>query len=211
MGSLEQSPPHESNDREAFVIDGLKETDLPIVCRWMNDISELHLWTKRRRVAPYAELAEEVKRRCREGLFAVVRSNETDDPIGFVDGKLREPHGVAELEMYIAPEWRMRGGILAVGQMVEHLFVSYPLRKLYCQLFAYNEPIVGVVTGIGFVEEGRFRDFTWWNDRYWDLIVLSLDRAAFRSAVAGGGRVGRLRDLLIRRRKWRAGHAQREE
>ncbi|MEX1254272.1 MAG: GNAT family protein [Dehalococcoidia bacterium] len=142
------------------VLDGLRDDDLPALCAWFNNIDELHFWTTRRLPRPYADLEADIRDRCRVGLFTVIRSLATGEPCGFLDGKVRELHGVAEFEVYLPAGSRLRSGLVAIYRFVSHLFASYPLRKVYCQTYAYNSRVVHLLEASGFVKEGCFKEFT---------------------------------------------------
>ncbi len=98
-------------------------------------------------------------------LFAVIRHAAGGEPGGFVDATIRERHEVAEFECYIEKQWRPRGAVTAIARLIRHLFVNWPIRKLYCQTFAYNEDSTRILARIGFHEVGRFREFVWRVDR----------------------------------------------
>jgi RimJ/RimL family protein N-acetyltransferase len=180
------------------VLDGLRDQDLPTLCRWFNTIEELHFWTTRRLPRPYEDVEADIRNRCRVGLFTVIRNELTGEPSGFLDGRVRELHGVAEFEVYLPRESRLRSGLVAIYRFVSHLFRSYPLRKVYCQTYAYNSRVVHLLEASGFVKDGCFKEFTWWQDRYWDMYVYSLDRSALESLERGEGRVGHLLSQLRR-------------
>ena len=105
---------------------------------------------------------------------------------------MRDLHGVAEVEVYVPDKWRLRSGLWGVYRFFSHLFDSYPIRKVYCQTYAYNWRVLHLLEAAGFVKEGCFQDFTWWQDRYWDMLVYSLERATLEAIQRGEGRIGRL-------------------
>jgi RimJ/RimL family protein N-acetyltransferase len=128
----------------------------------------------------------------------IIRHEASGEAVGFADATIRERHGIAEFECYIDPVWRRRGVVAAIAQVIRHLFTNWPIRKLYCQTFAYNDDSTRILSRIGFAEVGRFREFIWRDDRYWDLVVFCLDRATRQAAVAGEGALGRVRGRLVR-------------
>ncbi len=180
----------------SITLDSVREEDLPTLCQWMNNIDDLHLWTTRRRPIIYEDLESDIRRRCRTGLFTVIRDTKTREVLGFLDGTLRERHGIAEFEVYVPDTRRLRRGLWGIYRFVSHLFASYPLRKVYCQTYAYNHNVVRLLEASGFVKEGSFKDFTWWRDRYWDMFAYSLERETLEAIQRGEGRIGRLRKLM---------------
>ncbi len=188
--------------RRGFFLDGARPEDYPPLFRWLNDLDELPLWTVRRKPMLAADLAQHVESRGRAGVFLIIRSGATGEPAGFIDATVRERHEVAEFECYIDERWRGSAAVIAIGGMINHLFASYPIRSLYCQTYAYNPASIRLLRKIGFQEIGRFSEFVWWRDRYWDLVVLCLERCAVEAALNGDGYLGGLRTRLAARGRW---------
>lgn len=181
-------------------LDSIRDTDYEQIYQWMNNLDELPLWSGRRKLILYDDFVEHVLQRSRTGFFMVVREPSGPRPIGFLEGSLREKDGTADFLAYFASEWRNRVHTsMAIVRFLSHLFESYPIRKIYCQVYAYNEHSRSLIQRIGFEEEGRFKEYVWWQDRYWDLHVLSLRRSVWQEAQRGTGSLGRLRRRLERR------------
>ncbi|MCZ7534627.1 MAG: hypothetical protein M5T61_00935 [Acidimicrobiia bacterium] len=69
------------------------------------------------------------------------------------------------------------GGEMFLGMFhfVEYLFQRWTLRKLYVDLPEYNADLIG--DGLGVItEEGRLREFSYYDGRYWDRIFYAIDR-----------------------------------
>jgi len=62
---------------------------------------------------------------------------------------------------------------------VEHLFDCWPFRKLVMEVPEFN--LSRLESGIGdvFQIEGRLLEMIWAGGRYWDLVLLTIDRAAW--------------------------------
>ncbi len=177
------------------ILDSVRTEDLPTLSRWMNNVDELHLWTTRRTPMLYEDLEADIRERCRAGLFTVLRNGETQELVGFLDGTVRDLHGIAEFQVYVPRKWRMGSGlhgVWGVYRFVSHLFNNYSLRKAYCQTYAYNTRVIHLIESTGFVKEGCFKNFTWWRDKYWDMLVYSLDRRTLEAVQRREGRFGRL-------------------
>lgn len=75
-----------------------------------------------------------------------------------------------------APTVLMGGLVL----LIEHLFRGWPFRKLYFECPEYNlEQFASAVPKI-LTEEARFREYVYYNERYWDLLMLSLTRETWK-------------------------------
>jgi hypothetical protein len=62
---------------------------------------------------------------------------------------------------------------------IEYVFACWPLRKLYLQVAEYNLDQIGSGVGRLLNEEGRLREHRFFAGRYWDEVMLSIDRAAW--------------------------------
>ena len=60
--------------------------------------------------------------------------------------------------------------------MVSHLFSTWPFRKLYFEIPAFNLPAFRAGLDAYLHVEARFRDHTFTNGRYWDSYVAALSR-----------------------------------
>jgi acyl carrier protein/RimJ/RimL family protein N-acetyltransferase len=75
----------------------------------------------------------------------------------------------------------LRSGLCAQGLMLlaDHLFRNWSFRKIYFEATAFNYSQFASGSGRLFVEEGRLADHTFYDGRYWDLVVGSLTREAW--------------------------------
>lgn len=111
----------------------------------------------------------------------VVLDRATDSPIGLVtarDADMRR--GVARLELILDPHVHGRGWPFeAVMIFVDHLFRSWPLRKLYAAVLAHH--LDDIASGLGrlFVEEGRLAAHEYFDGGWVDLHILSLFRESW--------------------------------
>jgi len=71
------------------------------------------------------------------------------------------------------------GSTESVALFVRYLFRHWPLRKLYLESAEYNarQYASAATTGL-LVEEGRLKNHSYFNDRYWDHIIFALYRDA---------------------------------
>ncbi len=84
--------------------------------------------------------------------------------------------------MYLVPSHRDRiyGGeaVLAFG---DYAFSYYKFRKVYAEVFGFNQFVLESLLSHGFVEEGRLLGHTFWNGQFWDLHQLAIYRDQFNA------------------------------
>jgi RimJ/RimL family protein N-acetyltransferase len=168
-------------------LDGVRPSDMDPVASWMNELGDLHLWSPRRKPLSYEDMHEFIRQRARVGLFAVIRHTASGQPGGFIDGNFHERDCVGEIEVFISSELRERGAARPIVEFIGHMFVNYPIRALFAQVYEYNLPMIALLEKAGFCHEGSLRDYVWWQDRYWDVRYYRLDRSAWED-----GRLGRI-------------------
>jgi RimJ/RimL family protein N-acetyltransferase len=151
--------------------------------RWRSDIDTLHLWVGARRVLPPAELQADLERMLAGNMTMVVISRRLGEPAGFLQAhSFAGDWGWASLLVYFDPQRRSPGVIVeSLYLFVEYLFGAFPLRKLYADVFEYNEPALRQLHRCEFKEEGRFEEHIWYRDRYWALIRLAPFRRDFEA------------------------------
>ena len=62
--------------------------------------------------------------------------------------------------------------IESVALLLNYLFATFNLRKVFAEVPEYNLPVFGIVDGV-FEVEGARRDFYWHAGRYWEEITIS--------------------------------------
>lgn len=114
------------------------------------------------------------------GIFSqlLVVDRETSQPAGLVvayQGNLR--NDTVWVAGVIDPRFHGRRlAIEAFCLFFNYLIVTWPFRKLYMELPEYNlTQFASVLRRIG-REEGRLRDDTYYDGRYWDLVTIALYR-----------------------------------
>lgn len=75
------------------------------------------------------------------------------------------------------PHWRQGYGQDAVRTLVDYGFRHLNLVKLSLQVLADDERAVGAYLKVGFVEEGRLRNHSWYDGARHDELVMSVLRA----------------------------------
>lgn len=90
-------------------------------------------------------------------------------------------NGHAEVSVARFSKTPSRDFLEAVAGFLDHVFDNWPFRKLYFHVAEFN--LSQLSSGIGhyFQIEGRLLDYIWAGDRYYDLVIMAMDRAAWTS------------------------------
>jgi len=151
--------------------------DLPAFFRWRVDVFEMHLWASSKRVPTFEEFATELDQMLRQTITFLTVNKQTGQPIGFVQAyNLNLNEGWCYALVYTAPRYRRGHGVEAYVGLLDYLFRSFNLRKIYADVFEFNADSMSPLMSAGFVEEGRFRQHVWFEKQYWDVIRFAIYR-----------------------------------
>lgn len=152
--------------------------DLPFLYELETNSAILHRW---RHASTAIPSQEDFAASYRDGVLAqfIVRRVATGERLGHVRAfGARLSHGTASVAVVIRPElagrgWALEGG----GLFVDYLFKTFPLRKIYAETIEYNLTS-SFSSGLDkfFQEEGRLKEHSYYDGRFWDLIILALYR-----------------------------------
>lgn len=70
-------------------------------------------------------------------------------------------------------------------KFLNELFLDYPIRKIYIDVYDYNNQSLLSNLQIGFVEEGCLKEYRYNNGQYYDLHILSIAREKFFEKAKG--------------------------
>lgn len=191
--------------------------DYPVLHAWRSDLDTLHLWSSIRRLVTLEEFVHEFEGMVRTTHTLMAVERQSEKAIGFVQAYGLDPiHRYALLLMFVEPAAWSRGYAIEVGLLfTRHLFYDFGLRKLYADIYEYNQPSIQLVRKLGFVEEGRRRHHAWYNDRYWDMLLFALYREEWDIRHARWNQLMRVRqdtekvfEELQRRRRATAGSSR---
>jgi RimJ/RimL family protein N-acetyltransferase len=121
---------------------------------------------------------------------AVAIDRATGEPIGHLsmyNADLRNM--IAFLSAVIAPA-RVGDGSGAEASLlfVSHTLARWPLRKIYMEVpeFTYDglRTYMNYALGVYLTEEGRLREYTYFDGRFWDMIILAADRDQWAGLAA---------------------------
>jgi RimJ/RimL family protein N-acetyltransferase len=72
--------------------------------------------------------------------------------------------------------WDKGHGTTVTRLMVDYAFATLNMNRVWLHVYEYNPRGVHVYEKVGFRVEGRLRQETYRNGRYWDVIVMGLLR-----------------------------------
>lgn len=99
---------------------------------------------------------------------------------GFIaayDYKIIDGHIKAMI--YIEPEHRYSVVGMAGIEFVNIIFQYYNVRKVYTEVYGFNEDSIRYHCNAGFTEECRLKEYKFFDGKYWDVIYFSIMREAF--------------------------------
>lgn len=118
---------------------------------------------------------------------SVVLERTSQTPVGLVvayNGDLN--NGIAYLGAVMAPAVQGTGlAIEALLLLIRYVFDTWSFRKLYLEVPEFNMPAMSGGALRWFVEEGRMRQCIFRVGRYWDRLILAIDRQTAAGLAAG--------------------------
>lgn len=162
----------------------LLASDLQSIFQWRSNISDLHLWFQRPEILSFDEFLNDFNgfvKNFVHVLMVLTRPTTANVPIGMVYSYRPDYlNGHTFLCAFLASEYR---GYLygAEGSMlfVDYLFSYFPFRKIYAEVYEYNDDSLHNVTKGGWREEGRLKKHRWYSDDYKDMLIFALYREDF--------------------------------
>jgi RimJ/RimL family protein N-acetyltransferase len=164
--------------------------DYPTLFQWHSQMGNLAMWWADRQLVSYEEFVDDFQRRLgsliQVILIVEVAGQECHTPVGMAysyNTNLIDRY--THLCVYLSPEHTAHGiGPEAGVLFVDYLFSYFGFRKVYAEIFGYNQPSIKAALSNGFAEEGRLSDHRWFGNRYWDLHILSISRQKFEHLYA---------------------------
>jgi len=179
--------------REDFRLRPMSDKDLPLVLEWRNsdrvraNMYTDHIISTKEHQAWFTKAKDDVKSKhfifehkgTLVGVVNIVQIDYDNKKCywGFYLGEIDAPKTSGPAMEFLA---------------LEYMFETLEMRRICCEVFAFNEPVIKLHKKFGFVEEGVFVGHTLKNDKYedvvsmaifreaWDLSRLKLERVCFR-------------------------------
>lgn len=148
-----------------------------------SDVSEMHLWSSQREVLSLIDFEEYFLRRLKTyyHVFLLICSGERKEPAGFIYSyDISTVDGTAYVTIYLKEEYRSHGlGAKAGVVFFHYLFTFFPFRKIYCDVFGYNQNSFHFLQTAGFEIEGELREHRFFGGQYYSLYKMTLYRDVF--------------------------------
>jgi RimJ/RimL family protein N-acetyltransferase len=163
----------------------LELADAPAIVAWFNDPEVTRFLLRHQPMSLQAE----------EDFLRRLSTNEIDLVLGIVHTESERLIGTVGLH----PEYRCRTarfglvlgdkatwdrgyGTAVTKLIVTHAFDTLNLNRLWLHVYEYNPRGIHVYEKVGFRTEGRLREETYRDGRYWDVIVMGLLRSEWDAA-----------------------------
>ena len=153
----------------------LNEKEREMVLRWRNN-EEIRKWMFTDQIISLEEHLEfigSLRRDSRNFYFLVKRASEYLGVMCLTRVDLRNRN--AYLGIYVNPEKKISGVGSVLGEILLKLaFDVTKLHTLKLEVFEDNERAIALYKRLGFVEEGRLREFVFRDGRWKDVIVMGI-------------------------------------
>ena len=116
--------------------------------------------------------------------FKIIR-DDSNDFIGFVIAYdyMRDDNHM-KVTVYVKPEFQHGAyGLVAVVKFIDFLFSYYNLNKIFTEVYDFNVPSIKLHNTFGFEEEGRLKEYKYYNGRFHDMLIFAITREKFYERV----------------------------
>lgn len=181
--------------------------DHALMFEWWTNQDEVPLWTSQfRGITTFQQFMPMFEGWLREGVTFMLVDLAGGTRFGFVRAyNMNLVDGWAWWQGYVIPSHRARG---RMGEWVplvgRYLFEQFPIRKLCAEIFEFNQEVRRLHEKLGFQLEGRLKQHTWYRDRYWDHLFMTLSREAFGDSMQKYGFIRQVEDDLSSETETRA-------
>jgi RimJ/RimL family protein N-acetyltransferase len=165
---------------EEIYLRPLEVADAPVLVQWLNDPDVTRFLLRHHPMSLHAE--EEFLHQAAENETDVrlgIALRETDQLIGTAGLHPEYRCRTARFGIFFGDEsFRNRGfGTTVTRMMVNHAFDTLNLNRVWLHVYEYNPRGIHVYEKVGFRTEGRLRQETYRDGRYWDVIVMGVLRS----------------------------------
>jgi len=177
-------------DRNDYALRPLTGSDSATILKWRNsdqvrrNMYTDHLITE----AEHAKWMEKIEQddSSRYMVFQI-----KGRPTGLVNVvQIDQRNGKCYWGFYIGAEDSPRGsGSIMEFLALEYIFEQLDIRKLYCEVFAFNKPVIKLHKKFGFKEEGCFKEHVLKGDVYEDVLSLALFSSDWKNVKSEIGRI----------------------
>ncbi|MCE5259529.1 MAG: GNAT family N-acetyltransferase [Chloroflexi bacterium] len=164
---------------ENILLSAVTKADAPAIARWTADAEYLRLLdadpARPLNEDQVLEWISEIPKRKNSFPFALRRKSD-QELVGLTElDDVNWQHGNAYLSIGLGkPYWDMGFGTEAMELIVRYAFQELNLHRLQLTVFEYNERALAVYRKVGFVEEGRQREWIHRDGKRYAMILMGL-------------------------------------
>ena len=163
------------------VLRPINDDDYSLVYKWWHlDFEQVYLWWDERRLFTYEEFVEDIHKRLRYFFFTFFiicyfSDNEGEIPVGFTyTSRYNAVDRYLYGTIYLSKEYTSMGLGTEAGLIhLRYLASTFNIRKVYVEIYSYNTPSLKAAKKAGLQEEGRLKAHRWFNNQFWDLIIMA--------------------------------------
>lgn len=153
---------------------------MPLLYQWITDIETVMLWINRRDIPTYEQYLEEIQWKLKNNVLTqliIARASDNVNIGTIYAYDTNTADGFTFVTIYLAPKYTNIGyGTEAARLFVDYLFAYLPIRKIYTEVYGYNQKSLRVMQSAGLIQEGCFKEHRWFNGSYTDLYRFALYR-----------------------------------
>lgn len=150
---------------------------------WEKEIESKFLWTENRSIPNELEFQDNFisKFRGYYHVFLFINRKQDNEPVGFIYSyNYNSIDGYLSTTLFIDKKCRNKAvGPEAGALFFDYLFKYYPIRKIYSDVFDYNEASKSFLNSSGFVHEGKLAQHRYFDGKYHDLNMFALYRDTY--------------------------------
>lgn len=166
----------------------VNDHDIPYLARLYRDLDERELWTSRNSMPTDSTFREQFYHDLQgyyHTAFVICVKDKPDIPVGFFYTYQYSPSDGTLFTTIVLDRSNRLNGVAAEAGMLayRYLFNNFPLRKIYADIFDFNQSSLAFARQCGFVEEGYLKHHTFRAGAYRGLYTFALYRKECKETV----------------------------
>ena len=156
-------------------------SDYPAFLRWRTSAGGRQARSSRPTPPAAAAFEAEMEAMLTQSIVLLAADAASGAPIGFVQAYNVNPaDGWCMVRAHFEQAQRGRQpGTEAWFALIDYLLGGFGLQKIYVDLPGFSSDVLEATVAGLFAEEGRFREHTFFDGRYWDVVRLAVYREAW--------------------------------
>jgi RimJ/RimL family protein N-acetyltransferase len=148
----------------------LRDTDIELAVKWSSDADSLKYWISNRAIADDSTTTNEFWRQIRSGdkHVLLIAENDSGEIVGMIYSY--NPQFVDQncfITVYVDSKFRGRGyGAIMMALFIDYLFTYFSFRKIYLDVYEYNNASVDPVKNFSFQLEGVFGEHRYFDGKW---------------------------------------------